>query len=156
RSAVRRYLAAAGAKPPTDPQTGSADPPSPKPPTPQTGSEPKPPSNPQTGSVVLGGSGPESLCEPWKERIEQALAAGLSIQRIHQDLVGEQQFSGSYHSVRRYVLRLEKTLELPFRRLELQAGEEMQVDFGQGAWVMENGRRKRPHLFRVVLSHSRK
>ena len=33
---------------------------------------------------------------------------------------------------------------------------EAQVDFGQGAWVMVDGKRKRPHLFRIVLSHSRK
>ncbi len=33
---------------------------------------------------------------------------------------------------------------------------EAQVDFGQGAWVLVNGKRKRPHLFRFVLSHSRK
>ena len=33
----------------------------------------------------------------------------------------------------------------------------MQVDFGQGAPVIdEHGKRRRPHLFRAVLSHSRK
>jgi hypothetical protein len=32
----------------------------------------------------------------------------------------------------------------------------MQVDFGQGAWIEEGGKRRRPHLFRAVLSHSRK
>jgi hypothetical protein len=33
----------------------------------------------------------------------------------------------------------------------------LQVDFGQGAWVRdESGKRRRPHLFRAVLSHSRK
>jgi len=32
----------------------------------------------------------------------------------------------------------------------------MQFDFGQGAWVVTGGRRRRPHLFRAVLSHSRK
>ena len=30
------------------------------------------------------------------------------------------------------------------------------MDFGQGAWVMVDGKRKRPHFFRIVLSHSRK
>jgi hypothetical protein len=46
--------------------------------------------------------------------------------------------------------------ELPFRRMECAPGQELQVDFGQGAWVIENGKRRRPHLFRGVLSHSRK
>jgi len=36
-------------------------------------------------------------------------------------------------------------------------GAEAQVDFGTGAPVTQpNGKRKRPHLFRIVLSHSRK
>ncbi len=30
------------------------------------------------------------------------------------------------------------------------------MDFGQGAAVIEDGRRRRPHLFRVTLSFSRK
>jgi hypothetical protein len=40
--------------------------------------------------------------------------------------------------------------------MEVEPGAEAQVDFGQGAWVVVDGKRKRPHLFRVVLSHSRK
>jgi len=82
--------------------------------------------------------------------------SGLSAQRIYQDLVIECQFGGSYDSVRRFVRRLALRLELPFRRMECGPGEEAQVDFGQGAWVIEEGKRRRPHLFRVVLSHSRK
>jgi hypothetical protein len=41
--------------------------------------------------------------------------------------------------------------------MECAPSIECQVDFGKGAWVeMENGKRKRPWLFRIVLSHSRK
>ena len=40
--------------------------------------------------------------------------------------------------------------------MESEPGQEAQVDFGQGAWVVEDGRRRRPHVLRVVLSHSRK
>jgi len=43
--------------------------------------------------------------------------------------VAEQHFAGSYHSVRRFALRLAKTLELPFRRIEVESGQEPQVDF---------------------------
>lgn len=53
------------------------------------------------------------------------MAAGLSVQRIYQDLVAEQQFEGSYYSVRRLALRLSR-------------------------------KRKRTHLFRAILGHSRK
>src|SRR6266487_3401032 len=150
RKTVRRHLraapqpreggAAADSKSPTNPRTGW-DPQNPKSPTPQTGSDPdsKSPGNPRTGSLQLIGAGPDSLCEPWKEGIEAALASGLSIQRIHQDLVAEHQFGGSYDSVWRFVRKLERVLELPFRRIEVEPGHELQVDFGQGAWVTENG-----------------
>jgi len=154
-------LTAAAGKSPINPHTGLAEADSSKSPVnPHTGSvltaEAKSPLPRQTGGLHLGGCGPDSLCEPWKECIEAGLQGGLSIQRIYQDLVAEHQFAGSYYSVRRYVLRLEKVLELPFRRIEVEPGEEMQVDFGQGAWVVEDGMRRRPHLFRMVLSHSRK
>ncbi len=158
RKTVRRHLAA-HSKSPSNPRTGSEVELS-KSPTGQAGSEPawesKSPGNPRTGSWPLGGAGPDSLCEPWKEWIEAALNGGLSIQRIYQDLVAEHQFGGSYDSVWRFVRRLERVLELPFRRIEVEPGAELQVDFGQGAWVIENGKRRRPHLFRAVLSFSRK
>ncbi len=41
--------------------------------------------------------------------------------------------------------------------MECEPGEEAQVDFGKGAPVISSeGRRSRPHLFRIVLSCSRK
>jgi transposase len=142
RGTVAKYLAAES-KPATNPQTGSGavDP-------------AKPASNPQTGSMCR--PGPASLCDPWREQIEAALKQGLSIQRIYQDLVAERQFTGSYHAVRRFVLRRVEAQELPFRRMECAPGQELQVDFGLGGWVLENGKRRRPHLLRAVLSHSRK
>jgi len=97
-----------------------------------------------------------SQCEPWREFIEQGCQAGLSAQRLYQDLVGEHQFVGSYDAVKRFVRRWTQTQPAPFVRMEVEPGAEAQVDFGPGAWVMVNGKRKRPHLFRVVLSHSRK
>jgi transposase len=84
------------------------------------------------------------------------LDAGLSAQRIYQDLVSEQKFTGGYDSVKRFVRQLDAAHPLPFRRMESEPGQEAQVDFGQGAWVVEDGRRRRPHVLRVVLSHSRK
>jgi transposase len=88
--------------------------------------------------------------------IAAALERGLTAQRIHQDLCAEHGFTGSYESVKRFVRRMGATLPLPFRRMECAPGEEMQVDFGQGAWIEADGKRRRPHLFRAVLSHSRK
>ena len=41
--------------------------------------------------------------------------------------------------------------------MECEPGEEAQIDFGQAAPVIDSdGKRRRPHVLRVVLSHSRK
>ena len=150
----------------------------PKPAIPPAGSEPAEGSNPAIvppGSEVAAvpshlpaessnpaispaGSKPGrvSHCEPFESFIKAGLDGGLSAQRIYQDLVSEQKFAGSYDSVKRFVRQLEQANPLPFRRMESEPGQEAQVDFGQGAWVVEDGHRRRPHVLRVVLSHSRK
>lgn len=97
-----------------------------------------------------------SLCEPWHTVILAKVEAGLTAQRIFQDLVSEHGFAGKYHSVRRYVRRLGTTRELPFRRMECAAGEEAQVDFGSGIPIVTSEGRRRTHVFRIILSHSRK
>ena len=109
-------------------------------------------------AIVPAGSkaGRASQCVPFATVIQQGLAAGLSAQRIYQDLVADHGFTGAYDAVKRFVRRLAQQVELPFRRMECAPGQELQVDFGQGAWVSENGQRRRSHLFRCVLSHSRK
>jgi transposase len=84
------------------------------------------------------------------------LEQGLSAQRIYQDLGGDG-FDHEYHSVRRFVAKLQKTSPLPFRRMESASGEEAQIDFGTGAWIeLPDGKRRRTHVFRIVLSYSRK
>jgi transposase len=83
------------------------------------------------------------------------LERGLSAQRIYQDL--SEQAEVSYYSVRRFVATLKAQQPLPFRRIETPPGEEAQVDFGSGARIVPgDGGRRRTHLFRIVLSHSRK
>ena len=101
-------------------------------------------------------AGRQSLCQPWQAQIEAAVSVALSAQRIYQGLVGDYGFSGSYQAVKRFVRQLRQTQPIQFVRMEMEPGVEAQVDFGQGAWVMVDGKRKRPHLFRIVLSHSRK
>ncbi len=103
------------------------------------------------------GTGPVSGCEPWRELITAKANQGLSAQRVYQDLVAEYGYAGSYYAVRRFVRRLERAHELPFRRIECDPGDEAQVDFGTGApLVGPDGRRRKTHVLRVVLSHSRK
>jgi transposase len=107
-------------------------------------------------AISTAGSGRQSSCLPWLPQVEAAVAVGLSAQRIYQDLVGEHGFGGSYQAVKRFVRQLRQTHSVPFVRMEVEPGAEAQVDFGQGAWVTVDGKRKRPHFFRIVLSHSRK
>jgi transposase len=101
--------------------------------------------------------GPPSECEPFREAILTKLDVGLTAQRIWQDLVAERGFTAGYQSVKRFVRRLGRKSALPFRRIEVEPGSEVQVDFGKGAPVKRpGGKRRRPHVLRVVLSCSRK
>jgi len=117
------------------------------PPGPEVATAPsQPPAEPPNPAISPPGSKPGrvSHCEPFETFIKAGLDASLSAQRIYQDLVSEQKFVGSYDSVKRFVRQLEAANPLPFRRMESEPGQEAQVDFGQGAWVVEDGRRRRP------------
>jgi transposase len=117
----------------------------------------EPPAGQEDSKPAKAPPGSRSRCEPLRPVIEAKLRLGLSAQRIFQDLVAEHGFEGKYHSVRRLVAKLHASAPLPFRRMEAPPGQEAQVDFGQGAPIIDaDGRRRRPHVLRVVLSHSRK
>jgi len=123
------------------------------------GSEAPKPANAPLGSTDqdIHRSGPDSQCEPYRKVIEDKLGDGLSCRRIYQDIRDAHGFEGSYYSVRRFVKRLGADRPIPFRRMECMPGEEAQIDFGAGAPVVSSdGKRRRPHVFRVVLSFSRK
>jgi transposase len=115
------------------------------------------------GNVVAAESavgfprGRPGQCASYRELIQTKLDQQLSAQRIWQDLVAEHGFTGGYDSVKRFVRRLGAKLPLPYRRMECEPGEEAQVDFGRGAPIVGlDGKRRRTHVFRIVLSHSRK
>jgi transposase len=171
RETVARHIAsrqprAKPARAPIGSEEGSSEP---KPATPEGGAYAAKPATLEGGAHESKparapiGSGPSStpkqasLCEPWQQFIVSKLEAGLTAQRIYQDLVSEQGFTGKYPSVRRFVRRLEHKQVLPFRRLECAPGDEAQVDFGTGIPICQpDGKRRRTHVFRIVLSHSRK
>ena len=98
-----------------------------------------------------------SRCEPWRQSILLKLEAGLTAQRIYQDIVAEEGYEGSYYSVSRFVRKHGASVPLPFRRMECEAGAEAQIDFGTGARIVgADGKNHRSHVLRVVLSCSRK
>ena len=89
-------------------------------------------------------------------RSSSKLDAGLSVQRIWQDLVEEYGFGYSYEAVKRFIRKLPR----PRRAVGVfhsAPGEEGQVDFFQGAPTLDetSGQWKRPWVFRLTLCHSR-
>ena len=142
RETVSRYvrLADEGSKPATDAPPGSVEI--------DIGPEADP---------VEPRGGPASQCEPFREIIKGKLEQELSAKRIHQDLLVEYGFAGSYYSVRRFVRRWGKANPLPFRRMESAPGDQAQVDFGTGRSIITaDGKRRKSHVFRIVMSHSRR
>lgn len=150
RNAVRRHLATGQAND-TTAQTGSA----------QTGSGGSNDTTAQTGSSSSATVEPTaesgSQCEPFRSLILDKLAQGLTAKRIYQDLVSEHGYGGKYWSVYRFIRKLGEHRELPFRRMEVEPGAELQIDFGTGAKIIDReGKYRKTHVFRAVLSHSRK
>jgi transposase len=166
RETVARHLRRADptSKPANAPPGSTTPDEAPKPAIAPVGSEPDEgepgPADAPTGSTPAPrprGSGRASGCEPWREVIRAKCDLGLTAQRIYQDLVADHGFIGTYYCVRRFVRRLEEGQDLPFRRIECDPGDEAQVDFGSGAPVVgPDGKRRKTHVLRVVLSHSRK
>ena len=106
---------------------------------------------------AISTAGRRSLCEPFRDRIEEWLEAGLSAQRIYQDLVCETDFGGSYESVKRFAGGLRRSDPRRFERIESLPGEEAQVDFGSGPRIPRaGGGWRKTWFFRIVLCHSRK
>lgn len=107
---------------------------------------------------VFAGAGARSRSQaaPFRDTITEKLDAGLSLQRIWQDLVEDYGYGGSYESVKRFVRKLNR----PQRRVGVYhsaPGEEAQVDFFRGAATLhpKEGQWRRPWVFRMTLCHSR-
>ena len=116
-----------------------------------------PPDGPSSSSWAALSARRASHCDQWRELIEAKLALGLTARRIYQDLAAEHGFTRSYSTVQRFVRRLNHARPLPFRRMECRPAEEAQIDFGTAApIVIADGKRRRGHVLRVVLSFSRK
>lgn len=102
-------------------------------------------------------AGPSSPAAAHDAFIRQGVKAGLSAQRIWQDLVAGYGYPHGYLTVQRYVKRLKRRGEVA-DHLEHPPGEEAQVDFFQSpapVWEPRSGRWRRPWVFRMTLSCSR-
>src|SRR5688500_5943319 len=79
-----------------------------------------------------------SACEPYREITERAIALGRNAMAIYQDLVSEHGLRAKYASVRRFVARL-RVQKAPEAHVVIhtEAGQEGQVDYGEGPMVRQ-------------------
>jgi transposase len=106
-----------------------------------------------------GRSPSSSVCEPYRESIELGLSRGRNAMAIWQDLVDTCGFPASYQSVQRFVHKLRPNSSPEARVvIETAAGEECQVDYGDGPMVRNpaTGKYRRTRLFVMTLGYSRK
>lgn len=100
-----------------------------------------------------------SACEPYRSLIETALGCGRNAMAIWQDLHDYHGFTAQYASVKRFVghLRAGTTPEARVV-IETAAGDEAQVDYGEGPMVRHpgTGKYRRTRLFVLTLGYSRK
>jgi transposase len=100
-----------------------------------------------------------SNCEPYRGFIQESLDRGRNATAIYQDLVTDFGFPHSYQSVKRFVNKLQPPELKPARAVIItEPGEEAQVDYGTGPWVLDpdSGKYRRTRLFVMTLGYSRK
>lgn len=99
-----------------------------------------------------------SKCEPHRAFIDAQLRLGRNATAIYQDLVDQHGFDGAYNSVKRFCAQLRHREPEQFDRLSFAPGEEMQVDYGEGAPTRMPGteRWRKPRLFVATLRYSRR
>jgi transposase len=114
---------------------------------------------PKTSPPRPGRAPAASACEPYRDVIEEAMTRGRNAMAIWQDLVDDHGFTAGYASVKRFLGRLRKVAP-PEARVVITtaAGEEAQVDYGEGPMVRnrETGKYRRSRLFVLTLGYSRK
>ena len=100
-----------------------------------------------------------STCEAYRDAIEAAVSRGRNAKAIWQDLVDGYGFTGAYQSVKRFIRKLRGS-QTPEARvvIETAAGEECQVDYGEGPMVRypPTGKYRRTRMFVMTLGYSRK
>lgn len=99
-----------------------------------------------------------SRCEPHRAFVDAQLRLGRNATAIYQDLVDGHGFEGAYNSVKRFVAQLQHKEPEQFDRLSFAPGQEMQVDYGEGAPTRVPGseRYRKPRLFVATLRYSRR
>jgi len=98
-----------------------------------------------------------SSVAPYHDVVVALRDQGVEIAAIHQRLVDDHHYTGSYSSVWRFVNRLEPKRPAVVVRVEVKPGEESQVDFGYAGQMIdpETNQLRRAWVFVMTLSWSR-
>lgn len=98
-----------------------------------------------------------SSVEPYRAIVQDLRARGVEIQAVCQRLRDEHGYRGTYASVWRFVRNLEPREPEATVRIEVEPGEEAQVDFGYGGRMYDPVQRRvrRAWAFVMTLSWSR-
>jgi transposase len=99
----------------------------------------------------------DSSVEPHRKLVEDWHAKGLEAQAIHQKLVKDHGFTGSYSAIWRFVQSLEPNQPEATVRIEVDPGAEAQVDFGYVGKLLDlrTGKLRKAWAFVMTLSYSR-
>ena len=121
---------------------------------------PKPAIVPTDLGEPIGGpeNASRSVCEPYRDVISADVAKGCNSKVIYQGLVEHHGYEGAYDAVKRFVRKLRPPADPKFScRFETAAGEESQVDYGEGALTRDprTGKYRRPRLYVMTLGMSR-
>jgi transposase len=82
---------------------------------------------------------------------------GVNLQSLHEHLVAEHGYRGSYKSIQRYVrAKFPRPKVRTRRRMETPPGALSQADWGEFPGVVVGGERIDLHAFHLALAHSRK
>jgi len=107
--------------------------------------------------VPLEPAATRSSAEPHRIFITAELKKRRNATAIYQDLVEHYGYEGSYDAVKRLTRKLRAHVPKISCRFETDPGEEMQVDYGEGALTRDprTGKYRRPRLFILTLGNSR-
>ena len=106
------------------------------------------------GEKAFRAEGLETVIRHWLEHASSR--RGVNLQALHEHLVAEHGYAGSYKSVQRYVrARFPQPKVRTRRRMETPPGAQGQVDWGEFPGVVVRGEPIDLHAFHLVLSHSR-
>ena len=98
-----------------------------------------------------------STVAPYREVVVALREKGVEIAALHQRLVDDHGYTGSYSSVWRFVNALEPKRPEVVVRVEVKPGEEAQLDFGYGGKMIDpdTNQERRAWAFVMTLSWSR-